>query len=75
MMEPTGAGLVEPRGNVIGGHAYVLNGVNVETGLIRGKNSWGREWGRRGAFSMRISDFDTLLQAQGEACIATEVRP
>lgn len=38
----TGKILITPSGGKAGGHAYMLNGVNTEKGLVRIKNSWGR---------------------------------
>jgi len=59
-------------GPYIGGHAYVINGLNLTTGLFRVKNSWGREWGRNGHAYLRVIDFAELLRTDGECCIATE---
>jgi hypothetical protein len=66
-------GLVKIEGEAVGGHAYVLNGVNLNSGLIRAKNSWSKEWGKNGHFRIKIEDFERLLHEDGEACIATEV--
>jgi hypothetical protein len=73
MFDPDSSGFVRIGGGLAGGHAYVLNGVNLDTGTVRAKNSWGRAWGQNGFFRM---DFDTvarLLEEWGEAAIATEV--
>lgn len=64
-------GIISVGGNSAGGHAYLLNGVNTERGLIRLKNSWGRNWGRNGHAYIAIDDMATLMQQQGEACVAT----
>lgn len=60
-------------GSVAGGHAYVLNGVNTRTRLIRLKNSWGREWGHDGFAYLRFEDAARLLAEWGECCAAVEV--
>lgn len=73
MVFPDEDGLVTPTGPVIGGHAYVANGVNVQRGVIRFKNSWGRAWGRRGYFYMRIEDVEPLIDDHGEVCLAEEI--
>lgn len=72
MFFPDASGLVSVSGEISGGHAYLLDGVNVNTGLIRFKNSWGRGWGKRGFGYMRIEDADTLLNRWGEACRLVE---
>lgn len=64
--------IIKPGNQVAGGHAYVLNGVNVEKGLFRIKNSWGRDWGKRGFAYITLDDFATLLNRSGEACLAVE---
>jgi hypothetical protein len=73
MFFPDSAGLIKLGGGKAGGHAYLLNGVNTKTGLIRIKNSWGRQWGKGGHAYISIDEMDTLIRDQGEACLATEV--
>lgn len=74
MMDPDPAGFIAVTGGVVGGHAYVVNGVNKQTRVARIKNSWGREWGARGHAYIRLEDLDQLLREDGEAMLATEVR-
>lgn len=61
--------ILSPTGGGVGGHAYVLNGVDTEKGLFRIKNSWGKNWGRGGHAYIRIEDMDKLIKNYGEACI------
>lgn len=61
-------------GNMMGGHAYLLNGVNVNKKLLRIKNSWGREWGNKGHAYISFDDMDKLIRDQGEACLALEIK-
>jgi len=64
---------IRATGNKAGGHAYLINGVNTETGFVRIKNSWGRGWSDRGFAWLPIEDLDKLVKDQGEACLATEI--
>ncbi|MBC7088662.1 MAG: hypothetical protein H5T96_09405 [Tissierellales bacterium] len=73
MFYPSDEGIIKLTGRVAGGHAYLLDGISLTKGLIRIKNSWGREWGNKGFAYISIEDMNTLIQANGEACIATEI--
>lgn len=75
MFWPDAKGILHLDGNVVGGHAYLLDGVNVDKGLVRIKNSWNRGWGIKGRAFLSFSDLWTLLSQEGEACLATEIRP
>lgn len=74
MFEPDSAkrGLVDLSGSVVGGHAYVINGVNLGAEEFRAKNSWSKDWGRTGHFRIKIRDMERLINEDGEACLATE---
>jgi hypothetical protein len=60
-------------GAVLGGHAYMLSGVNTNKRLFRVKNSWGRNWGKNGRAWISFADMGILIGAHGEACLAVEV--
>lgn len=72
MATPKSSGLIKPTGSSMGGHAYLLNGVDYNKKLFRIKNSWGRSWGKDGYAFISFEDFDKLLSSGGEACIAFE---
>lgn len=74
MFEPDSRGFIRPGGALVGGHAYVLSGVNVWLKRFRMKNSWGRGWGQAGHAWITFDDFARLLSEDGEACLATEVK-
>lgn len=63
---------LEAEGPLVGGHAYVLNGVNVNRQLFRVKNSWGREWGNEGRAFISFDTMERLLAEEGEACMAVQ---
>lgn len=67
-------GTVQPTGRMAGGHAYLLTGVNTKTGRFRFKNSWSKNWGKTGRFWMDIEKFEPLLNQDGEACLALELK-
>lgn len=66
-------GLIHPAGNVVGGHAFLLDGASQRRGVIRLFNSWGN-WGRGGHAWIMGEDFATLLAQEGEACAAVQQR-
>lgn len=69
MFTPDQHGRIRPDGTDAGGHAYVLNGINTDTGWIRLKNSWGRTWAHNGYAWISIDDMADLLTNHGEACL------
>lgn len=73
MFYPNEFGIISASGDKLGGHAYLLDGVNVEKKLIRIKNSWGREWGKNGFAYISFDDMDKLIRDSGEVCLATEL--
>ena len=72
MYKPNKEGIINISGMDSGGHAYVLNGIDTDKGLIRIKNSWGQQWGQSGRAYIDINDFYKLLTKGGYACIANE---
>lgn len=72
-----------PRENpVVGGHAYLLIGVDTRRicpdgsiGAARMQNSWGKGWGTGGRAYISLRDLDILIRNGGEACTAIEQRP
>lgn len=68
MFYPDQDGIISVSGDIVGGHAYLLNGVNTKTGIVRFKNSWGRGWGKKGFGYLYVNDLVKLLDRWGDAC-------
>lgn len=60
-------GRVQVAGEVRGGHAFELLGINTTTRTVTAINSWGSEWGDGGRFTFSWDDLDRLLHEEGEA--------
>lgn len=73
MFYPDADNFIEATGQVEGGHAVVLDGINMKQGKVRGLNSWGPEWGDEGKFYMTFDTFAKLITERGEVCMALEV--
>lgn len=72
-MAQTGAGgYVHATGDVIGGHAILCRGVNVNSRYFRLRNSWSTGWGVSGDCLISFDDMEKLLHDDGEAAIPTK---
>jgi hypothetical protein len=76
MSEPDrqGVATIKPTARVIGGHAYLLRGVDTRKALARCCNSWGDGWGKSGEFFIPFRDLERLIHEDGEACSAVQKR-
>ena len=59
-------------GEVRGGHAFELLGLDVKAKTVTAINSWGPGWGNSGRFTFSWADLDRLLQEEGEASTLTK---
>ncbi len=69
MFRPDADGYLRVTGEVVGGHAILLRGVNVRSRSVLLHNSWGQEWGRASTARMTWEDLGLLLAADGECCV------
>ncbi len=73
MFDPTEDFYLDCGGDVAGGHAILVYGIEVDKDAnplhVLFHNSWGPGWGRYGNVKVRIDDFRMLLNERGEACI------
>jgi hypothetical protein len=85
MYTPDENNFISPTGQAIGGHAILANGIKIvklyadkpatwdnvdlDKSYVRLHNSWGINYGDGGDCYITLRDLDSLLQADGEACI------
>lgn len=72
MMWPGRGGLMHLTGEVLGGHAMLVYGVDVNKRLFRVKNSWGLDWGIAGCAAIGFDELQVLLDSDGECCCGVE---
>jgi hypothetical protein len=60
---------VFPTGRIVGGHEYILCGVDVEQQFVRAANSWSTNWGDRGYFTISFDNYRELLADDGDATV------
>lgn len=68
MFYPNKLGQISATGDLAGGHAYLINGVDPVAKKFRIKNSWGKDWGLGGHAWISFSDMSKLIRESGEIC-------
>jgi hypothetical protein len=71
MFDPFPCGYLHPFGQIAGGHAILVRGVNVTHQYFTLHNSWGPGWGDNGTAKITWDEMDRLLHEGGEAVIPT----
>jgi hypothetical protein len=66
-MDPTNGQLPEVtnQDDLAGGHEVFLYGYSKPLAIFYGMNSWGKEWGNNGKFTMPLSAFDVFKELGG----------
>jgi hypothetical protein len=72
MMYPDENDIIRPTGQVVGGHAILLNEW-TEDNYIGIQNSWGDVWGEDGKAYISAEDFETLFAYNGEVMTTVEL--
>jgi hypothetical protein len=74
MNKPDKEGIIRPTGKLVGGHAYLIDGIDLRKAskekAIRIYNSW--DWSRA---YMSLDSLEFLLKNHGEICIVKEKFP
>lgn len=71
-MNADSSGVMRVNGRLQGGHAYVINGVDVAKKVFRVKNSYGKAWGKQGYGYLSFDSLEKLLKDGGEICVPFE---
>lgn len=62
-------GRITVAGSPVGGHAYLIDGVDLRPRWLRVHNSWGDSWAKNGYGYLSFEDAARLLSEQGEAAL------
>lgn len=69
MYTPDERNFIRPDGQMVGGHAIVVAGIDPYAGHYKLWNSWGKDYGINGWCKITRDDMATLLSQNGEAVI------
>lgn len=69
MFDPGTDGYVAPTGQLVGGHEYLVLGINQRGRYVTFLNSWSDTWGVKGRFRLHVDDFAALLDEQGDCTV------
>lgn len=69
MSDPDGKGVIEPTGDIDGGHEWMACRIDWARNLVGGLNHWTPEWGVKGRFWIPIPQMQWLLSQQGDVVV------
>lgn len=69
MMQPDKDFYLKTTGQILGGHAVCVRGVNFKKRIFIIQNSWGKNWGGDGCALLSFDAMDKLLDENGDAAI------
>ena len=76
MDTPDASNVITVSGDELGGHAFLADGFNRDTGLARIKCAWWLNsttpWGKNGRVNIAIDDLWDLTRNGGEACLGVK---
>lgn len=71
MYRPKSNGIIEPSGELAGGHCILATGLDVSAHTVTLQNSWGEAWGQKGECRISWVDLNKLLREGGECLVPT----
>lgn len=73
MNDPDRNNTIRPTGEIVGGHAYMLYGVNFRSRRVKMRNHWTADWGSKGSAWITFDDMAWLIQQDGEILVPVPV--
>lgn len=65
-------GVVRYSGEYEGGHCILATGIDLDDGMVRLDNTWGREWGKEGHCYIPLRDLERAIAEDGEVLLVRE---
>jgi hypothetical protein len=73
MFYPNNNGVVSISGDIAGGHAYTLCGIEPDQKRVRKLGTWGNGWGQNGRAWISFDTLDRLFHEQGESALPVQM--
>jgi hypothetical protein len=74
MDSPDDKGRIKATGKTRGGHEILANGCDFDDGVVRLKQSWGRDWGKNGHCYLSFEDLEKLIASGGDVVMVRELK-